>query len=368
MAISIRASATSNLVNCDLALHLTRCGTKLAKLETSFAEKGTASHFSLFSYFISRLPEGKIVKSACDELQKEARRLKEVNDGSIELSIKDAEDLFALEAYAKILPEGTEYYIEEKYATVLEDGTLLEGHIDIMFRLPDRPCHIVDLKTGHVQVEPNATQLIAYALLCASTVQGFKIEGSKVAVLQKGRISWFYDLDNAIQNLKTALVRQISKTPTRGNHCQYCPFKLECSATQSDLQRLLTIMEEYKAGNAKQSDLAWIVLNSTRLTNLVKTIEAIKKQESILAGKSVVEGLELIESTRNTIDQTEDNIAKAKLLGLTSTKPLSMTGLISRFGRQLIGQYIDVVSKPSNKNHWLEDEDFEECEEQEDNC
>jgi hypothetical protein len=152
--------------------------------------------------------------------------------------------------YVGLHQQPTDQVSREVKLELMDDEfeTILQGTADVVI-LNEEQLHVIDWKFGRVWVPPGTWQIKAYGLMAMET---FERETATVHIFQpragQGKAEMVIDRDELKEQILDIIRRAQEQYPSfkAGDHCLYCPAKMQCIAAQA-LETSLTELPEETA-------------------------------------------------------------------------------------------------------------------------
>lgn len=241
-----------------------------------------------------------------------------------------------------LVTEGNEYYVEAE-VFYNED---IHGTADfVMYDHDARILYIRDLKTGVVSVDPvNNLQMLTYAI-CAAVQYGWTPQTLDLGIVQYSSLSTWVVQDaekvladhikwlEELQIELRAVLHMGKGDEITGEHCFFCPRKLECSTYRDyALQPSLNLLTDLTVPDPKELEK---VNNDTlsqyyTLTSLANEFyEQVKAEMKLRLGLGqVVHGYELKEKNSRVFKADIERVGKVlKSLGVSEPFKNELKGI-----------------------------------------
>jgi len=259
MKPTIRCSSLDRILNCAHSLRLPK-----HDFESTYATKGTEQHNLAEDYL-----KGRDVKTLDLNTKMYVEYVKDYN---------------------------IEEQLEHDFKTFVLTGKPDAWHTS------HNTLEIVDLKSGHMLVEPTSNQLKGYAAL---VLQKEDAKNIKLTIIQDCEIKTFeFESDGFVKGFINEINKSLENhTFETGDHCNFCPSKPHCL-------RMYTMLKD-------DNDVINIIRNKSILTKTMEEMEKVLLRESPeLFIKTYRRYKKWIDEGHAPIEEKTMSVAKALKLGL----------------------------------------------------
>ena len=224
------------------------------------------------------------------------------------------EPVTAISAYVDYIRslkyKSTHYALENAFSLNLTDEFTLQGAVDFCSLDEYKNAHIVDLKTGVLDVAPFSEQLLAYALLYRNFLETeHNISTNKIfAVVHQNDKVKKLDVTDLLDEFKADLIERCNDeiAHSSGDHCGWCSAILDCKLVQDSVNNLQDTLKSYdKITKNTKVEMNYSHLKNAKLINAY--LDVLKKT-------FVEQNPERVEystrSIRTWINEDDENIPK----------------------------------------------------------